>query len=153
MFKGNYWRKPTTKTTTATKIPVHFHLFFFFFFSFETEIAKLKPCGCINFLFFCTFGSHGLRQCVFSCPSHPWGMPWGSKMNHCLSLEGTVCIAIYKIQHTASFIKLHFLALRGLSEHIPNYGNDSSNKPFPLTIVNRLYCTKKFIKYWYNIVA
>lgn len=66
MFKGNYWRKPTTKTTTATKIPVHFHLFFF---SFETEIAKLKPCGCINFLFFCTFGSHGLRQCVFSCPS------------------------------------------------------------------------------------
>ena len=56
----------------------------------------------------------------------------------CLSLEGTVCITMYKIQHTVCFIKLHYLTLHGLSEQIPNYGNESSNKPFPMTIVNKL---------------
>lgn len=60
-----YLRKTIGENKLQLKnITFHFHVF-----CFETEIAKLMPCGCINFLFLRTFGSHGRRQYVFSCSS------------------------------------------------------------------------------------
>lgn len=47
------------------------------------------------------------------------------------------------IQHVI-YIKLHYLNVCDLNEQIPNYGNESSNKPFPLTIVNNRSVLRSF---------